>query len=170
MQTNSNSRILQFTMNQNTVRSIAYDWQTKEDPSYLNVFTVNFGSRLTSRANYGYTYPRTIEFTERSRTISSKELPRSYFHIPRDGVGYEIPTLTADIVVEYKITPEEEINKAPPERGLVKYELTVTDRRDGQKLALLRYVIDEKSGRACGLTGSNVMDQLEFVVKAIGRQ
>lgn len=150
------------------VRSIAYDWQTKEDPSYLNVFTVNFGSRLNSRAHYGYTYPSTIEFTERSSTMSHEGLPRSYFHTPREGSGYEIPTLTADVVVEYQITPKRSL--APPEQGVVKYELTVTDRRDGQKLAFLRYVIDEKSGRACGLTGSNVMDQRTFVFKAIGKQ
>lgn len=152
------------------VRSIAYDWQTKEDPSYLNVFTVNFGSRLNSRAHYGYAYPAAIEFTERSSARRHEGLPRSYFHIPRQGGGYEIPTLTADVVVEYRITPEEEFEKATSEQGIVKYELTVTDRRDGQKLAFLRYVIDEKSSRACGLTGSSVMDQRAFVLKAIGTQ
>lgn len=152
------------------VRSIAYDWQTKEDPSYLNVFTVNFGNRLNSRAHYAFAYPATIEFTERSSAARSEGLRRSCFHIPRQGGGYELPALTADVVVEYRIRHEKEFEKATPEQGMVTHELTVTDRRDGQKLAFLRYVIDEKNGRACGLTGDNVMDQRAFVLKAVGMQ
>lgn len=152
------------------VRSIAYVWQTKVDPSYLNVFTVNFGNRLNSRAHYGYTYPATIEFTERPSAMKHEGLTRSYFHIPREGGGYELPNLTADVVVEYRITPEAEFEKATSEQGMINYELTVTDRRDGQKLAFLRYIVDEKNRRACGLTGDNMMDQRAFLLKAIGQQ
>ncbi len=55
----------------------------------------------------------------------------------------------ADVVVTHEASdPEEE--KMAPLYGLIKYSLTVTDRRDGVKLATMDFAVDMAKGHACG--------------------
>lgn len=167
------------------VRSIAYDWDGKFAPRFITKFAVSIGGRVVDSKLFsdGYSdhdpYPSVIEFTERKRRPDSKgapsEAPGPYVRFPRwDGryprknTSYGITTLTADALVAYQLTSTEALVESPPQRGIVTYDLTVTDRRNGEKLASLRYVIDEKKDRACGLTGDNEMDERKFVLKAIG--
>ncbi len=154
------------------VHSIAYDWETKAAPTY-NEYSLEFGGRVSSFSRLDSPYPSTITFTERKH--SDREglppgAPGPYVRFPRDGGFYGIVALTADVLVEYQLTPEEELRNAAKDQGMVVYELTVTDRRNGEKLAFLRYVLDVKDRRACGLTEDNVMNVQTFVLKAIGVQ
>ena len=149
--------------------SIAYGWKNKYEHVY-NYYVLTQSTRAESLQHRNYPYPTTIEFTERSYLGRREGLPVTYVRFPRQGVQHRISALTADVLVEYQITPAEELKKAATEQGMASYELTVTDRRDGEKLAFLRYVVDAKNRRACGVTENNVMDERAFVLKAIGVQ
>ena len=70
---------------------------------------------------------------------------------------------TADVSVQYQISPEEELLKAHSEQGMIRYEMTVVDRRTGEKLATKKYVINAKSKRACG---PEISDQ-SFILKSL---
>ncbi len=154
------------------VRSLAYDWEGEYAPPF-NYFTLGFGGRVSSLGIRDFPYPPAIEFTERRHSNREGLLvgaPGPYVRFPRQGAFYGIETLTADALVSYQLTPADELGKAMVEQGMVRYELTVTDRRNGEKLAFLRYIIDSKKRRACGSTGDNTLDERTFVLKAVGVQ
>ncbi len=152
------------------VHSIAYDWN-KYAPN-INKFHVKFSSYLTTAEYENSDYPKSIHFTERKRSNHegnpSQGKDEPYIRLPSVGNYYGIPKLTADVLVYYKITPEEELEKAQIDQEMVKYEVVVTDQRNGELLASLNYVIDIKNGRACGLTGKNEMSVRAFVLRTIG--
>lgn len=149
--------------------SIAYIWKYKYEHIY-NYFTLTQSTRARSLEYRNYPYPTTIEFIERSYIGRREGLPETYVRLPRQGAKYQITALTADVLVDYQITPADELRKAATEQGMVTYEVTITDRRDGEKLASLRYVVDAKNRRACGATDNDVMDERAFLLKAIGAQ
>jgi hypothetical protein len=155
------------------VHSIAYDWQSGAAPTY-NDYSLEFGGRVSSLSRPDSRLPSTITFTERKRSDWGgvpSGAPDPYVRFPRDGDFYGITALTADVLVEYRLTPpEEELRKSDTDQGVVVYELIVTDRRNGEKLASLRYVLDAQNKRACGLTENNVINERMFVLKAIGVQ
>lgn len=168
------------------VHSIAYDWDGNYAPRVITHFTIGFGGHTDSMGfSDGYfdsfPYPSAIEFTERKRRPDSEGLPAGasgpYVRFPRwDGrfprqdTSYGIATLTADALVTYQWTSTEDPKQAAPQQGIVTYDLTVTDRRNGEKLASLRYVIDERKDRACGSTEGTTMNERAFVLKAVGVQ
>jgi hypothetical protein len=154
------------------VHSIAYDWTSKKPPPY-NEFSVMVGTRVSP----GYSekpYPPSIEFVEgrrskwEGRPLNGPD--GQYFRRPKVGARYAITDLTADVLVMYRVGPEEELEKAEEDQGLVTYEVTVTDRRTSERLASLRYAIDAKNMRGCGLTDDNTMNVRSFVLKSIGVQ
>lgn len=145
------------------VRSIAYYRETKYDPPFTK-FSVTGGTRITSLSYSNPTHPASIEFIE----TGPSSFGDPYSHHLQSGQEYGVAAITADALVNYKLSPEEELRKAPTNQGVVKYEVTVVDRRTNETLASLRYLIDSKNGRACGLTGKNVMNERSFVLKAIG--
>lgn len=145
------------------VRSIAYYRETKYYPPFTK-FSVTGGTRITSLSYSNPTHPASIEFVE----TGPNSVGDPYFRQIQSGQKSGVATITADVVVSYKLSPEEELRKAPTNQGVVKYEVTVVDRRTNEALAYLRYLIDSKNGRACGLTGENIMNERSFVLKAIG--
>lgn len=153
------------------VHSIAYDWDGKYHPPF-NRFEVKYGTRITSLGRSDFPHPKSIEFIERKRSslegrpIQGPDGP--YIRFPQSGAYYSIPALTADVLVHYRVTPEEELRKAATNQGVVVYEVTVIDRRSEERLASLRYMIDAKQRRGCGLTGPNEMSERMFVLRAIG--
>lgn len=153
------------------VRSIAYDWDGKYHPPF-NRFEVTYGTRITSLGRSDFPHPKSIEFVERKRSNLEGRPAQGpdgpYIRFPQSGAYYGIPALTADVLVHYRMTPESELRKAETNQGVVEYEVTVIDRRTEERLASLRYVIDAKQRRGCGLTGTNEMSERAFVLKAIG--
>lgn len=153
------------------VRSIAYDWDGKHHPTF-NHFEVRYGTRITSMGRSNFPHPRPIEFVERKRSglegtpAHGSDAP--YIRFPNSGEYYGIPALTADVLVHYRMTPEDEMRKAATLQGPVLYEITVTDRRTQERLASLRYTIDAKQRRGCGLTESSEMSERKFVLRAVG--
>lgn len=155
------------------VRSIAYDWNTKSAPPF-NQFEVKYGTRVTSFGRSNHPHPKSIEFIERKRSNLEGRPAQGpdgpYIRFPQTGNYYSVPALTADVLVHYEISPEEELRKAEIDQGTVRYDVAVTDQRTGERLASLRYIIDAKQKRACGLTDGNTMSERAFVLKAIGLQ
>lgn len=153
------------------VRSIAYDWNTKSNPPF-NRFEIQLGTRIASRGRSNLPHPNSIEFVERKRSSLEGRPSRGpdgpYIRFPQTGDYYAITSLTADVLVHYEITPEEELRKAEVDQGIVRYEVTVTDRRTDEQLATLKYVIDAKQRRGCGLTGEKEMSERAFVLRATG--
>jgi hypothetical protein len=82
--------------------------------------------------------------------VSRDSSTPTYIRYLKPGKSQKVSDLTADVSVHYQISPEEELLKAYPEQGMIRYELTVMDRRTGEKLATKKYVIDAKNKRACG--------------------
>lgn len=153
------------------VRSIAYDWNTKSNPPF-NRFEIHLKTRIASLGRSNHPHPKSIEFVERKRSglegRPSQGADGPFIRFPQTGDYYAVSSLTADVLVHYEINPEEELRKAEVDQGIVLYEVTVTDRRTDERLASLRYVVDAKQGRACGLTGEKEMSERAFVLKAIG--
>ena len=151
------------------VHSIAYDWDTTEAPSFVDYKIVN-GTRISGFINFGAPYNNSQHFdfieTNHTQAIESKCLSASfrYLRFPKNAGCYGAGQLTADILVKYKTTPLEPSKK----EGAIRYELTVSDRRNGYKLAYLRYVVDFKKQRACGLSGEGTLNDGQFIQKAIG--
>ena len=144
------------------IRSIAYVWEGQYEPTY-NRFILGFRHSIRDLRKSNFDHPNAIEFTERGRYGGP------YTHYPSPlGASFVVNALSADVLVSFKMTPSDELRKSPSEQGMVRYELNVTDQRDGTSLAHLQYVIDAKKNRACGETGKNRMDEREFVLKAIG--
>jgi len=56
----------------------------------------------------------------------------------------------ADVVVTHELSDPEEARKGLRLRGLIKYTLTATDRRDGRTLGTMKFAIDMARGHACG--------------------
>jgi len=151
------------------VRSIAYDWDSKDAPSFVNYQTV-YGTRISglSYSSQPSINDQRIEFIEIKPT-SNFGAPllgagSKYLRVPKMESFYGVDEFTADILVAYKTSPIEQSKKD----GAIRYELTVSDRRNGDKLAYLRYVVDVKKQRACGLTGKNIINDGQFIQKAIG--
>lgn len=153
------------------VRSIAYDWDGKYHPPF-NRFEVKYGTRITTLGRSDFPHPKSIEFIERKRSNLEGRPTQGpdgpYIRFPQTGPYYSISAPTADVLVHYQVSPEEELKKAESEQGIVRYEITVTDQRTAERLASLRYIIDAKHRRGCGLTGENTMSERSFVLKAIG--
>lgn len=152
------------------VRSIAYDWDGGEGP-YLNHYELNFGTRIAGKSYRNFSYPKAIEFIERrvgQRQGLPANSPHAYAREPIDGTEAVFFELSADVLVKYEISPPGESRKAHAQQTPITYVIVVSDRRNGDKLATLRYVVDEKNGRACGTTGPGVIDVRAFVLKAVG--
>jgi hypothetical protein len=121
------------------VHSIAYDWDSEEVPPFITYTNINdtriSDLRYSSKPNVD---DQRFDFTEIKPT-SNFETPRlgagsKYLRFPKHEIYWGVAEITADILVKYKISPIEQSKKD----GAIRYELTVSDRRNGDKLAYLR--------------------------------
>lgn len=147
------------------VHSIAYYRETKHAPHFTSL-GVSWGSRISSIRYYNQPRHPTLEFTETGPNIVGSPYTRH----PTAGSEYGVDALTADVLVKFNMSPENELTKALGSQGVVNYELTVIDRRTNEKLAFLHYVTDTINGRACGLMGEKSLSESAFILKAIGLQ
>lgn len=74
----------------------------------------------------------------------------------------------ADVMVTRSASPPEEEKKPLAYRGLIRYTLTVTDRRDGAMLATMTFAADMKNRRACGANVPNAINLTVFLRQATG--
>lgn len=147
------------------VHSIAYYRETKHPPHFTSL-GVTRGTRISSISYYNPPRHPTLEFTETGPNIVGSPYTRH----PKAGSEYGVDALTADVLVIFNMSPENELKKALGSQGVVNYKLTVIDRRTNEKLALLHYVTDTINRRACGLMGETSLSESAFILKAIGLQ
>jgi len=149
------------------VHSITYSWNTKIKPPFVQ-FQTN-GSRISSihYLNLPVDVMPGIDFVEVKTSYEghTKQEP-SFLKYTSPGKYTGTDVATADVLVYYQLSPEEELKKAEIEQGLIRYELTISDKKTGEKLASKRYIIDAKKGRACG----PALDDRTFILKTIGKQ
>jgi hypothetical protein len=152
------------------VRSISYDWKADQPPSF-NQFKVRSGTRIGA-LGLSFPEPKNVEFVERRRSRlegrPSQGAGGPYIRFPQAGPYYGVQGITADILVRYHMSPEDELRKPRTEQGMVRYEVAVIDRRTDERLATFRYVIDAKKQRGCGLTREGELSGTSFVLKATG--
>jgi hypothetical protein len=152
----------------NPVHSIAYVWDGEHEPIYGR-YDLTPKGRISSMGGFDKSSPlfdKAIEFTERKRGYTSG-LAAPYIRSSRFGF-LGIQSLTADVVVTYRFIHAEELSKAPITQESVGYDLTVTDRRDGRKIAIMKYFVDRKNGRICGPIKDNLLSEKVFLAKALG--
>lgn len=147
------------------VHSIVYYNETKFRPHFTSL-SVSWGSRISSLSYDNRPNHPSLEFTE----TGPNAFGHRYTRHPKAEKEYGVDTLTADVLVKFKMSPEEELQKALGSQGIVSYELTVIDQRTNEELAQLRYVTDTENKRACGLTGENTLSERAFILKSIGLQ
>lgn len=155
------------------VRSIAYDWKDGDFPPSIVYFETASNGRLSSlNGGLGFRLPAQIDFTEgkccrfEGRPTIGTDLP--YIRHPNSGTPYfGISEFSADALVTFSSS---RIELPGTQLSLMKYELTVADRRTGDTLATLKYMLDSKMRRGCGTSENGVMDERGFVLKAVGVQ
>jgi hypothetical protein len=147
------------------VESVAYTWDDPYPPKFSYFTLDEIGNVGQLAAGLNYRVPHDIDFTETRSESSSRDGARRFKQHGRDGTTTWVPDFTADALVTYKSTP---IEAAGLEPDTWQYEITVSDRRDGRRLASLRYFLNEKHRRGCGTTSDGVMSEVDFVSRAIG--
>jgi hypothetical protein len=151
------------------VRSIAYDWEGR-GPRQTNTFELAKSGRIRSESFQRARLPASIEFIE-ERCCANRGSPLTgegpYIREPNSGnLNYfGVKELSADALVTYAIST---LGTSAPGAELTQVNLTVSDRRDGQTLATLKYVSDAKNRKMCEATSEGTIDEAVFVRKAIG--
>lgn len=147
------------------VHSIAH-YKNGEYPSFFEYHeTKNDGKLIKYVGNkdfeeYENTLPNQIEFIEYNRIGQYFREPKPY------GTSYMINKWSADVMVDHQVI---QLQKAIFfKTDIYKHYLTIKDHRNGEVLARLLYVVDNKNDLACGFTGDNKIDEKYFVLKAIG--
>ena len=164
------------------VRSLAYDWdpqKLKHGPRDFDRYELDASGRLGTMG--GFSGPRSSElgkklnfdFTERrpdGRSGAATVNPQApyYRFVPRQPY-YGVESLSADAMLYIDVDRPEELDKAPGNRGAVRYELTLTDRRSGEVLGTYTYVIDEVNRRGCGANVDGSISKDAFIYDAIHR-
>lgn len=150
------------------VESIAYDWKPSTYPPDTNYFKLDARGNVSNLRGGSPRFPDVIKFIE-GRCCQFEGAPtngiRPFVRRLNSGEYFGIPELTADALVTYKVSSVE----VPSSKNLLKtVDIIVTDRRDGQTLATLRYLLDQQGRRGCGVTSNEAMDEQAFIRRAVG--
>jgi hypothetical protein len=168
------------------VRSIAYDWDPQRHKYGLPLTDyVELDAHGRIRGSRFSSPPRTVgqnkkldfDFTEsrasgRRSGAATIRPDAPYYRFPsfRDHKPfYGVDELGADVLLYMDANRPEELHKAEGNQGLVRYELTLKDRRSGEIIGVQTYVLDQVNGRACGANASGIISQGEFIYDAIHR-
>lgn len=150
------------------VRSIAYDWAGPHAPD-INYFTAEASGLIThSSGGSGPAWPAQIEFIE-SRCCRFMGRPDNgagpFVRSVGQGGSIGAAAITADGLVTFQRAPLATLGL---DSELTQYDLTVSDRRDGRKLATLRYFLDAGKDIGCATPDGGTMDERAFVLRAVG--
>jgi len=168
------------------VRSLAYDW----DPKRLEYGRPQFDRfELDARGRIGvmggFPMPRSgehakkldFDFTEsrvpNGRSGAATINPGApFYRFPAFRLRqpyFGVDALSADVVLFIDVSHPEELRKARSRQGVVRYELTLTDRRSGAVLGVQSFVVDHVNRRACGPNVDGNISQDAFIYDAIHR-
>jgi hypothetical protein len=108
-----------------------------------------------------------LEFIERPVEVNRGMRERNTYVVQKQGSKdtEKSEQITADALVRYfKATTTGSSDK----KGVHLVQIEVSDRRDGRRLAVLKYVFDEENNKFCGLTLRDTMNEKDFIGQAIG--
>jgi hypothetical protein len=166
------------------VRSIAYDFDPKRISGWSgasrvevdkNGRTLGFGG-FSKRNSMEATKVAIFEFTERragdgaGAALINPSAP--YYLFPTRDTNqpyYGVDDLSADVLAFLDVDKPDEYRKAAISQGVVRYQITLTDRRSGAVLGVQVFVVDRLNHRACGVNVDNVISPSAFVFDAINR-
>jgi hypothetical protein len=75
-----------------------------------------------------------------------------------------VDEITSDVLVLDTVSNAGALSEALWKQGMVIHHLVVTDRRTGDQLATMLYVLDLKNARACGANLEDAIDVDAFVL------
>lgn len=151
------------------VHSIAFDWQTGLDRARYSYFNDGKNdARKFGRILFleDIKYPETIHFIEqKDGRVPQPEKQWLYKRKSNGGVFFGAAEITADALVTYEFR---KLSKADARNSFELTEITVSDRRNGEVLASLRYATGNSTWPLCGETSPGEMNIAAFIFKAIG--
>ena len=162
------------------VRSVAFDW----DPSvitrnpFLYAVKVNEKGRIGGIGGFSpgeSNKPLDFDYTEQRRDtpyqVGAAPRPRPPLqrqpgrNRPVEWVQVDEPG--ADLLAYLDADRPSELRKAESMQGIVRYRVTLTDRRSNVAIAEYVYVVDRINNRACGMNDGNYISLKVFLYDAI---
>jgi hypothetical protein len=169
------------------VRSIAFDWDPERMSRPFPCYTLDKRGNFTS-GNLTCWAPKIIHKDGKNLVLdfiesrqddychARSDVRMPYAHCPSVEANvkmkapyYAIDTFTADVLAYYEVDrPDSKFNNL--HHGPVRFQITLTDRRSGDVLGEMAYVVDQGNRRACGGNMGNEINQDAFIWDAIHRQ
>lgn len=169
-----------------SVRSIAYDW----DPARYHYDVFEYRLDPQGRLNYSHVdrassreveakkFLHKLDFREsrQSDYCHAQSEPRMpYAHCPiwygrppPNAKYYAIDTFTADVLVYFDVNTADYLNNTV-NHGPIKFTIKLTDRRSGEQLGEMSYVVDRVNKRACGANVGTIISPEAFYYDATHR-
>jgi len=154
------------------VRSIAHDWNPAELPDgpFYGAYRITDDGRL--RGASGFERDSYFDFVERRHSINTEGLDpqekRPYVRFPRGGHFYAIDAFTADALIFHEVSDPQEMRRPARTQRMLRYKVTVSDRRTGDTLATMIYGVDMLNQHACRANRPNLISVNAFVRDAVG--
>jgi hypothetical protein len=158
------------------VSSVAVDWNPANLPNgpFYGEYRITDDGRVLGASGASWSEYRDFDFVERRHSIGHEGLApgekRPYVRfVPRGGLAsfHAIEELTADVLVFHEVSDPEEMKRAPRMQRMVRYKVTVSDRRTGDSLATMVYWVDMLNQRACRANRPNLISVNAFVRDAV---
>lgn len=155
-----------FEKPQNEIKSIAYDWPPGSSAPLVSQYEVDSRANILSSRGSSLMIQKSLDFMEsRCCRFEGVRMEKGTPYYRRStGTITLIPELTADALVFY----EGALISGKRSSAWIQYKITVSDRRNGRKLAKLTYLVDPKNKKACAGPGVLAVNESEFVSRAIG--
>jgi hypothetical protein len=153
------------------VHSVAHDWPPQIRRDLKNRYELDESGKILG-IGWNPKIRNHVDFIEERYTPNGRfgmgNLKPLYVRQPRQGEFYGVDNLMADVLVMHDVSIPEELDKPVSQQAQLKYTLAVSDRRTGEKLALMVYWVDMLNHRACGANLRNTIDEDVFILQAIG--
>lgn len=153
------------------VHSVAHDWSSRIRRDLKNRYELDESGKILG-IGWNPKIRNHVDFIEERYTPNGRfgmgNLKPLYVRQPRKGEFYGVDNLMADVLVMHDVSSPEELDKPVNQQAQLKYTLTVSDRRTGEKLASMVYWVDMLNHRACGANLKNTIDEDVFILQAAG--
>lgn len=150
------------------VKSVALDYSPRVRRNVETRYQLDGKGQIVRGGGFS-AYPglrETFDFYE-DRNPLSHQTGASINRFDRSG-PVAVKEFSADILVFDEVSDPEEMDKPVLRQGLIRHSLSVTDRRNGDRLATMVYWVDWVNRRACGANVENAIEVETFILQAAG--